>query len=85
MFCATTLAQRRAGVWIPAAKPPGYSPGNSLPGMANSVEFIETVTNLPLVDQPGTVFEYGISFDVLAAAAEKGTGETLGGYLTEAR
>jgi len=25
--------------------------------MANSVAFIETVTNLPLVDQPGTVFE----------------------------
>ena len=85
MFCATTLAQRRAGVWIPAAKSPGYPPGNSRPGMANSVEFIETVTNLPLIDQPGTVFGYGISFDVLAAVAEKGTGKTPGGYLTEAR
>ena len=61
-----------------------YPPGDALPGMANSAAFIETVTKLPLVYQPGTVFEYGISFDVLAAVVEKVTGKTLGGHLAEA-
>ena len=60
-----------------------YPRGDSLPGMADSAAFIDAVTKLPLVYQPGTVFEYGVSFDVLAAVIEKVTGKTLGGHLAE--
>lgn len=60
-----------------------YPRGDSLPGMANSAVFVDAVTKLPLAYQPGTVFEYGISFDVLAAVIEKVTGKTLGGHLAE--
>ena len=61
-----------------------YPRGDALPGMTSSAEFIDTITKLPLVYQPGTVFEYSESFDVLAAVIEKITGKTLGAYLSEA-
>jgi CubicO group peptidase (beta-lactamase class C family) len=60
-----------------------YPAGDALPAMKSSSEFIETITKLPLVYQPGTVWEYSVSFDVLAALIEKITGKTLGGHLAE--
>jgi CubicO group peptidase (beta-lactamase class C family) len=60
-----------------------YPAGDALPAMKSSSEFIETITKLPLVYQPGTVWEYSVSFDVLAAVIEKITGKTLGGHLAE--
>lgn len=60
-----------------------YPPGSALRGMNSSSEFIDTITKLPLAYQPGTVWEYGMSFDVLAAVIEKVTGKTLGGHLDE--
>jgi CubicO group peptidase (beta-lactamase class C family) len=60
-----------------------YPPGSALRAMTSS-EFIETITKLPLVYQPGTVWEYSEAFDVLGAVIEKITGKTLGGHLDEA-
>ncbi len=60
-----------------------YPDGWALPGMKSSQEFIDAITKLPLVYQPGTVFEYSESFDVLAAVVEKITGKSLGGHLAE--
>lgn len=51
--------------------------------MGTSSEMAEALTKLPLVYQPGTVFEYGLSFDVLGAVVEKITGKTLGGHLAD--
>jgi CubicO group peptidase (beta-lactamase class C family) len=60
-----------------------YPPGSALPEMSSSAEFIETITKLPLVHQPGTVWEYGESFEVLGAVVEKITGKSLGEHLRE--
>lgn len=60
-----------------------YPPGSALRAMNSSSEFIETITKLPLVYQPGTVWEYSEAFDVLGAVIEKITGKTLGGHLDE--
>ena len=49
--------------------------------MTSAAEYIDTVTKLPLVYQPGTVFEYSQSFDVLSAVVEKVGGRTLGAHL----
>ena len=51
--------------------------------MGSAAEMTEALTKLPLVYQPGTVFEYGLSFDVLGAVVEKITGKTLGGHLAD--
>lgn len=60
-----------------------YPAGSALRAMDSGTEFIETITKLPLVYQPGTVWEYSESFDVLGAVVEKITGKTLGGHLAE--
>jgi CubicO group peptidase (beta-lactamase class C family) len=60
-----------------------YPPGSTLRAMNSSTEFIETITKLPLVYQPGTVWEYSEAFDVLGAVIEKITGKALGGHLYE--
>ena len=60
-----------------------YPSGNSLPALPNSQAFIDKITKLPLVYQPGTVWEYSLSFDVLAAVTEKVTGKKLGEHLAE--
>ncbi len=51
--------------------------------MGSASEFANAMTKLPLVYQPGTVFEYSLSFDVLGAVVEKISGTTLGGHLAE--
>ncbi len=57
--------------------------GGTAQNMGRSAEFAEAIAKLPLVYQPGTVFEYGLSFDVLGAVVEKITGKSLGGHLAE--
>jgi CubicO group peptidase (beta-lactamase class C family) len=44
-------------------------------------EFIQHLGALPLAHQPGTVFEYGFSTDVLGLVVEKVAGMRLGEYL----
>ena len=71
-------------------RPDGGSPiaavwpsGGAASYMGTSGEVAEALTKLPLVHQPGTVFEYSLSFDVLGAVVEKVTGKTLGEHLRE--
>ncbi len=71
-------------------RPDGGSPiaaawpsGGAASHMGTAAEMAEALTRLPLVWQPGTVFEYSLSFDVLGAVVEKITGKTLGGHLAD--
>jgi CubicO group peptidase (beta-lactamase class C family) len=71
-------------------RPDGGSPiaaqwpsGAAASRMGSADEMAEALTKLPLVHQPGTVFEYSLSFDVLGAVVEKITGKTLGDHLAE--
>jgi CubicO group peptidase (beta-lactamase class C family) len=71
-------------------RPDGSSPmaalwpsGAAAQNMGTAAEFSTTITKLPLVYQPGTVYEYGLSFEVLGAVVEKITDKTLGGYLAD--
>ena len=57
--------------------------GSAAQNLGTPAEFISTITKLPLVYQPGAVFEYGLSFEVLGAVVEKITGKTLGGHLAD--
>ena len=57
--------------------------GGAASSMGKASEMAEALTKLPLVYQPGTVFEYSLSFDVLGAVVEKVTGKTLGGHLAD--
>ena len=41
-------------------------------------EFVDRITKLPLAHQPGAVFEYSFSTDVLGAVVEKVSGQRLG-------
>lgn len=69
-----------------AGRPDGASPVQ-YPNMAtlaaggDAQSFIDSITKLPLAFQPGTVFEYGYSTDVLGAVIEKVSEQRLGEYL----
>ena len=57
-------------------------PGGTDPALeGNTQAFIDRITPLPLAHQPGTVFEYSFSTDVLGAVVEKVTGQRLGAAL----
>lgn len=58
-----------------------YPGGIQPPLEGNTAQFIDKLTQLPLAYQPGTVFEYGFSTDVLGAVVEKVSGQRLGDYL----
>ena len=60
-----------------------YPTGDSLPALPNSQAFIDKIVQLPLVYQPGTVWEYSIAFDVLAAVIEKVTKSSLSAHLSD--
>jgi len=57
-------------------------PNGTQPALEGDTDqFIDRITKLPLAYQPGTVFEYSFSTDVLGAIVEKVTGQRLGEYL----
>ena len=71
-------------------RPDGSSPiaalwpsGGAASTMGTAAEVADKLAALPLVYQPGTVFEYSLAFDVLGAVVEKITGKPLGGHLAE--
>jgi CubicO group peptidase (beta-lactamase class C family) len=71
-------------------RPDGSSPiaalwpsGGAAQIMGTATQMVDNLTKLPLVYQPGTVYEYSLSFDVLGAVVEKVTGKTLGGHLAD--
>ena len=59
--------------------PEGFTAVTSYTGK----EFIDKITQLPLVHQPGTVFEYSFATDVLGLVVEKVSGKRLGEYLSD--
>lgn len=46
-------------------------------------EFLDKLASLPLLYQPGTVWDYGFGLDVLGLIVEKQTGQSLGQYLSQ--
>ena len=58
-----------------------YPAGSELPSMKGAAEFVQRISALSLVYQPGTVFEYSTSFEMLGAVIEKSTGQSLDNYL----
>jgi CubicO group peptidase (beta-lactamase class C family) len=55
-------------------------------GVATSMtgeEFIAKAASLPLVHEPGTVWNYGLSFEVMGLVIEKVAGKPLGAMLKE--
>ncbi len=58
-----------------------YPDGTKLAFEGDTANFINTLTRLPLVHQPGKQFEYSFSTDVLGAVVEKVSGRRLGDQL----
>ena len=46
-------------------------------------DFIDLISKAPLLNEPGTVWDYGVSVDVLGLIIEKITGKSLGEFLKE--
>ena len=61
-----------------------YPAGSELPSMQGSAAFVQRISGLSLVHQPGTVFEYSTSFEMLGAVIEKVAGQSLDAYLRQA-
>jgi CubicO group peptidase (beta-lactamase class C family) len=61
-----------------------YPSGGQAMKMNGTADFMDKITKLPLVYQPGTIFEYSLSHEVLGAVIEKVSGKSLDAYLREA-
>ena len=48
-----------------------------------SRDFLDKLGSLPLLYQPGTVWDYGYSIDVIGLMVERLSGQSLGGFLGE--
>lgn len=51
------------------------------PRALTPAEFVSRLARAPLVHQPGAVWEYGLSTDLLGAVVERVSGRTLGAFL----
>lgn len=60
-----------------------YPATGDLPVMTGASEFVQRVSQLPLVFQPGTTFEYSTSYEMLGAVMEQISGQRLGAYLQQ--
>ncbi|CAN5634017.1 serine hydrolase domain-containing protein [soil metagenome] len=49
----------------------------------NGDEFIAKLATLPLYSQPGSKWDYGLSFDVLGLTVEKVSGQKLGAFMND--
>jgi CubicO group peptidase (beta-lactamase class C family) len=54
-----------------------------LPEAPSLGDFVTRVSRLPLAHEPGEVFDYGVSTDILGALVEKVSGRSFGAYLEE--
>lgn len=62
-----------------------YPPSSSgASASLNGAQFLDRLGGLPLLYQPGTVWEYGLSVDLLGLMVERISGQSLGAFL-EAR
>ena len=60
-----------------------YPSGDDAIKMKSTSEFLERITKVPLVYQPGTIFEYSLSFEMLGAVIEKVTDTSLDSHLRQ--
>ena len=61
-----------------------YPSGSSIAGATmDGAEFMDEMARLPLLNQPGAVWDYGFGLDVLGQVVEKVSGQKLGKYLEE--
>jgi CubicO group peptidase (beta-lactamase class C family) len=67
-------AYAKAGVYLPGTR--DYDARNLTPA-----EEVEALAKAPLAQQPGTVWEYSLSVDVLGRVVEAASGERLGDFL----
>ena len=59
-----------------------YPPNSSGSGTTmTGKEFLDKLGTLPLLQQPGSTWDYGFGLDVLGLVVEKVSGQTLGEYL----
>jgi CubicO group peptidase (beta-lactamase class C family) len=58
-----------------------YPGGSGVAGAQMSgAEFMDELAKLPLLNQPGSVWDYGFGLDLLGQVVEKVSGQTLGQY-----
>jgi CubicO group peptidase (beta-lactamase class C family) len=67
------------GKWVEQA----YKAANIFEGQFNNREFADRIAKLPLARQPGTLWRYGHSTDVLGAIIEVISGQTLYEFLKQ--
>ena len=61
-----------------------YPASSSTAGTSmTSKEFLDRLGTLPLLQQPGSTWDYGFGLDVLGLVIEKVSGQTLGQYLDQ--
>ena len=60
-----------------------YPSGTAAAYIGSSQDLVNALAQLPLVYEPGTVFEYSLSMDVLGAVVEQVAHKTLGAHLQE--
>jgi len=61
-----------------------YPSGSSIAGATmDGKEFVDELAKLPLLHQPGAVWDYGFGLDLLGIVIEKVSGQTLGQYFEE--
>jgi CubicO group peptidase (beta-lactamase class C family) len=61
-----------------------YPGGSSIAGATmDGAEFMDELAKLPLLNQPGAVWDYGFGLDVLGRVVEKVSGQTLGQYFQD--
>ena len=56
---------------------------NAAGATLDSTSFLDRLAAAPLLYQPGTVWDYGLSIDVVGLVVEKLAGQTLGAFLQE--
>jgi CubicO group peptidase (beta-lactamase class C family) len=61
-----------------------YPGGSGIAGATmDGAEFMDALAKLPLLNQPGAVWDYGFGLDVLGQVVEKVSGQTLGQYFQD--
>ncbi len=60
-----------------------YPASSSDGAKMSSSEFLDKLGSLPLMYQPGTVWDYGFSIDLVGLVVERVSGQTLGQYLQQ--
>ena len=60
-----------------------YPDGSGAAASMTSAAFVDKLGSLPLMYQPGTVWDYGLSIDLVGLVIERVSNQTLGQYLQQ--